>query len=281
MRYPHSVPCLETETPGSVPCELTTPCSSPILQYFINPQYRRHPPAVSDARWVSRSQNGFPTFRRLTPTLSYSTLSMLESHSSPINRDNIIRAKIARLKTLGREEGIAFRFSEDSNSTDAAQTDPKNRPNTVPAHRLLRLAFQIGGAEMQWQVLNKLYSAYFEHGMDVSDVGVLAVLATDVLGKDRDCLVSFLNSELLKSEVLEEEEQGRTVGLTFFGGHLGFFAVMLTRFISIHRPESRVSQAFSSTLYTTNAPSLISLSLEPKKFVGFANEVDQNCLRLF
>ncbi len=128
-----------------------------------------------------------------------------------MTRDAVIRAKIDRLKILGREEGIAFRFSEDTESRDVAQTDPKNRPNTVPAHRLLKLTHQLGGAKMQWKLLETLYAAYFERGMDLADPGVLAGLATGILGKDKECLVSFINSDLLKSEVLEDEEQGRTV----------------------------------------------------------------------
>lgn len=124
-----------------------------------------------------------------------------------------MRAKIDRLILLGRSEGISFRFADDEKKQqDAAQMDPRDRPNTVLAHRLLRLAFQQGGASLQWNLLDRLYSAYFEHGMDIADVSVLALLATELLGKDRECLESFLNSERFKTEILEDEEEGRKQG---------------------------------------------------------------------
>lgn len=126
-----------------------------------------------------------------------------------------MHAKLERVIALGKQDGIKFRFaSSPEEKARAAQMDPKLRPNTVAAHRLLRFAFQMGGSETQAALLDVLFSAYFENGEDIADSRTLSELAAPILAKDPESLVMFIESELLKSEVLEDEEHGRKLGVS-------------------------------------------------------------------
>ncbi len=53
-------------------------------------------------------------------------------------------------------------------------------PNTFGSHCLVRMAFEQGGADLQSDVIERLFSAYFEQGRDVGDPSVLTDLAAEV-----------------------------------------------------------------------------------------------------
>jgi predicted DsbA family dithiol-disulfide isomerase len=71
----------------------------------------------------------------------------------------------ARLTALGLEAGIAFDFEAISRS-----------PNTLDAHRLIRFASAAGKAD---EVVERLFAAYFERGLDIGDRAVLAEIGRD------------------------------------------------------------------------------------------------------
>jgi predicted DsbA family dithiol-disulfide isomerase len=79
-------------------------------------------------------------------------------------RDDARLAEIhARLQSLGAELGIKFDFD-----------GIKRAPNTLDAHRLIRWAGESG---VQQDVVESLFSAYFERGLDIGDRDVLANIA--------------------------------------------------------------------------------------------------------
>ena len=79
-------------------------------------------------------------------------------------RDDARLAEVhARLRAVGAEVGIDFDFEAISRS-----------PNTLDAHRLIRWAAASG---VQDEVVERLFSAYFEHGRDIGDRSVLAEIA--------------------------------------------------------------------------------------------------------
>ncbi len=93
-----------------------------------------------------------------------------------------------RLGALGTPVGIDFRF------------DIAVRVNTFDAHRLLAWALATQGSASQNALADIVFSAYFEHGADVSDHATLAGLAATA-GLDADAALAMLTSGDLADEV--------------------------------------------------------------------------------
>jgi predicted DsbA family dithiol-disulfide isomerase len=103
-----------------------------------------------------------------------------------------------RLTAIGLEEGIPFDF-------DAI----KRAPNTLKAHRLIRLAETQG---KQDQIVEALFTGYFMRGQDVGDSATLAKIAAEA-GLDEGGVLEFLDSDLGESETVEEIDFARRVGV--------------------------------------------------------------------
>lgn len=73
----------------------------------------------------------------------------------------------ARLTALGAGEGIDYHF------------DLALRVNTLDAHRLLAWAWEIGHTELQHQLEENLFRAYFTEGRNIADHDELAEIASD------------------------------------------------------------------------------------------------------
>ena len=120
-------------------------------------------------------------------------------------------AMAQRVTEAGRSEGIDMRFSKALAA------------NTFAAHRLLRLAEQEYGAEMQQQVAERLFEAHFTLGEDIGDPHHLTELAS-AAGMERTRVAGYLRShegvEETRSEIREAQEMGITAVPTFvFDGH--------------------------------------------------------------
>ena len=74
---------------------------------------------------------------------------------------------IARVTSIGRAEGLDFRF------------DRAVRPNTADAHRLLWWALRSGGAAAQRGLNDQLMAAYFTDGENIGDHDVLVDQAAE------------------------------------------------------------------------------------------------------
>lgn len=83
-------------------------------------------------------------------------------------------------------------------------------PNTVDAHRLIRLA---GTAGRQDAVAEALFRAYFTEGRDIGDRSVLAAVAAEA-GMDRERVEAELAGDACREEVLAEDLAARRAGLT-------------------------------------------------------------------
>jgi predicted DsbA family dithiol-disulfide isomerase len=103
-----------------------------------------------------------------------------------------------RLKEAGEGEGIELAFER------IART-----PNTLNAHRLIWLAAQQG---RQIEVVDALFKAYFTDGRDIGHTATLAELAATA-GLDAEATGRFLESDDGLSEVEEEEQAGRSLGI--------------------------------------------------------------------
>jgi predicted DsbA family dithiol-disulfide isomerase len=105
--------------------------------------------------------------------------------------DNPNRQAMAdALQTAGRSEDIAFNFDA------IART-----PNTLDSHRLIRWA---GGAGLQNEVVERLFTAYFEDGRDIGNRDVLVEIASDA-GMD-SALVADLMDQGEDRELIERED---------------------------------------------------------------------------
>lgn len=89
---------------------------------------------------------------------------------------------VRRLTALGRDAGIDYRF------------DRALRVGTFDAHRLTSWAAETSGIAVQGRLVERLFVAYFEEGVNVADRAELVRLATEV-GLDGDGASAMLDSD--------------------------------------------------------------------------------------
>nr|WP_280986378.1 DsbA family protein [Hansschlegelia zhihuaiae] len=107
---------------------------------------------------------------------------------------------LQQLAAIGRDEGIAFLFSEIERS-----------PNTLDAHRAIRVAAE-EGATAQGALIEQLFEAYFTEGEDISDLDVIA-RAAEAAGLDSETLRDRLDSDEDVEIVREEIDRARAIGV--------------------------------------------------------------------
>ncbi len=131
----------------------------------------------------------------------------------------------AQVADAGRAAGLDFRFDL-----------MRRTPNTVAAHRVIRMA---EGAGVQDAVAEALFRAYFQQGRDIGDAATLAEVASEA-GMDRDAVASMLAGEEGREEVVAEDMAARQAGLSgvpsfLMDRHLLFSGAM---------PGERMADAF-------------------------------------
>jgi predicted DsbA family dithiol-disulfide isomerase len=104
----------------------------------------------------------------------------------------------ARVAAVGSEVGIAFAFDRIA-----------RQPNTVDAHRLIRLA---GETSQQGAMAETLFQAYFVEGADLSSTTALLDLAQRA-GLERSRAQACLSEEATRAAVLAEDREARELGI--------------------------------------------------------------------
>ena len=104
----------------------------------------------------------------------------------------------AKLVAVGTGEGITFAFDKIERT-----------PNTLDAHRLIRLAGERG---VQDAVVEALFQAYFTEGRDISDRKTLLDVVVGA-GLKRERAEAELNSEGGLVAIRAEEEEARRLGV--------------------------------------------------------------------
>lgn len=104
----------------------------------------------------------------------------------------------ANISAAGRGEGIDFAFERI-----------RRTPNTLRAHRLIRLAASAGRAE---RIVEALFRAYFTEGLDIGDIETLAALAARA-GLDEIETRLYLAGDAGVREVRAEEHRARALGI--------------------------------------------------------------------
>ena len=84
-------------------------------------------------------------------------------------------------------------------------------PNTLTAHRLIRYAKDFG-AEIQSQIVEHLFNAYFVNGDDISNIEILVKLGSQS-GIPKDDLYEHLESEKDLEAVKLEDMEARQLGV--------------------------------------------------------------------
>jgi len=102
------------------------------------------------------------------------------------------------LVDTGRELGIAFDFAR-----------VPHLPDTREAHRLVRLAAR---EERQSDIVDALFSAFFEQGRDIGDFQVLSAIAQES-GLAAETLAAFGDPAEGREEVAAEEQRLKGMGV--------------------------------------------------------------------
>ncbi|HEX7120655.1 MAG TPA: DsbA family oxidoreductase [Longimicrobiales bacterium] len=111
-------------------------------------------------------------------------------------------------------DGMLARVTENAAGEGIEMAwDRAQAVNTLTAHRVLRLAEQEYGADVQRALAERLFEAHFSRGSDVSDHELLAELAESV-GMDRARVQAYLASGAGEEETRREIEQARRLGVT-------------------------------------------------------------------
>ena len=126
---------------------------------------------------------------------------------------------------VGREEGIAFDWKAQ-----------KRAPNTFDSHRLALYAADYG---KQLEVIEALFAAHFEKGLDVGSEDTLVSIATEA-GLDAEQTRAFLRSDAGRQEVEALEAQARRLGVS----GVPFFIVDGKWAVSGAQPPEVLSEIF-------------------------------------
>ena len=114
----------------------------------------------------------------------------------------------ARVAAVGNEVGIPFQFEKI-----------ERQPNTINAHRLIRLAGEQG---QQDAVAEALFRAFFLEFLDIGNVVTLSEIAASA-GLNREAVYAYLSSDQGAAAAQQEDAVARQLGITgvpffVFGG---------------------------------------------------------------
>ncbi len=122
-------------------------------------------------------------------------------------------------QVLAKKYGKTIEWAKEANKsvvdTGAAVGLVFNMDNVIPtnsfdAHRVTQFALH---QQKQNQLLEKLFSAYFTQGKDISDHGVLVEAATSV-GLAKNDVINVLSSDAFAEDVREDEDMAREGGIS-------------------------------------------------------------------
>jgi predicted DsbA family dithiol-disulfide isomerase len=118
------------------------------------------------------------------------------------------RRMVDRTEAVAAEDGLEFRLHQ------------AQRANTVDAHRLLHLALETGGPQLQGRLKERLLAAYFTETRNVADHDVLREAGV-AAGLDPARVDAVLASDEYGADVRADVDQARAYG----AGGVPFFVV--------------------------------------------------------
>ncbi len=135
---------------------------------------------------------------QLNPMMPHDGMSRSDYLSLKFGNPDNARRLYENIEGVGQQAGIAFDFERIEVT-----------PNTVNAHRLIRLAGQYG---VQNDVVERLFAAYFLDGENIGDIVTLASIG-DAAGIDRETAQTFLESGEDIEAVKSDDMQARQLGI--------------------------------------------------------------------
>ncbi len=119
--------------------------------------------------------------------------------------------RIAKFGSLERSQQLDQRLTETAATVglDFHFERLTRTPNTVNAHRVIRLA---GQKDVQDGVVEALFKGYFCNGADIGDSQILAGLGAEG-GLDRDEVLTMLAGDEHAKEVLAVDQMARNAGI--------------------------------------------------------------------
>jgi len=141
----------------------------------------------------------------------------IEWHPFQLNPDmppeGMDRRDYLELKFGGRKGAVDV-YGQIAQAAEAAGVSVdfskiKRTPNSLDAHRLIHWAGQQG---MQTPVVTRLFEAYFQQGLDISDHQVLADIAASA-GMDRDVITKLLAQDDEKANIRARDANAREKGV--------------------------------------------------------------------
>lgn len=148
------------------------------------------PETAFDVRW--RAYRLDPT----VPPEGYDRKAYLEAKFGKGER---VKAMGETIRATGESVGIRFAFEA------IART-----PNTLDSHRLIRWA---GTAGVQDDVVEKLFTAYFEEGRDIGDLAVLRAIAADA-GMDAELVADLMAQDADRALIEREDALAHQMGVS-------------------------------------------------------------------
>ena len=106
------------------------------------------------------------------------------------------KKRVESINEMARAAGLEFDYSKVFHT------------NTFDAHRLTKMAFEKGGAELADRMAERLYRAYFADGVDVGDREVLIKLGTEA-GLGAEEIKVMLEGKDFSDQVSLDERQAQ------------------------------------------------------------------------
>jgi len=103
------------------------------------------------------------------------------------------------IRSEGAAEGINFAFDQIEKT-----------PNTLDSHRLIRWSANAG---VQTDVVQRLFTAYFEEGRDIGDPSVLEMIAGEA-GMDSTLVAELLSSDADSALIEREDRLAHEMGIS-------------------------------------------------------------------
>jgi predicted DsbA family dithiol-disulfide isomerase len=136
---------------------------------------------------------------QLQPGMPEGGLPWAEFSQRKFGGESGAKAAFSHVAAAGERDGLRLDFGRVASA-----------PNTVDAHRLILFA---GDCNMQWDLADALFRAYFTEGKDLNNHEELVQVASSV-GLDAEEVGEYLAGDEGAHEVRSSQEEARSLGIT-------------------------------------------------------------------